>query len=120
MSAPAPAVSFAPRVGTPCTILVNNKAGALHATAGVEQVREMASAIGLEADVIGTESPEETRAVLKKLVAAGAERVAVSGGDGTVALAVQELAHAQTALGIIPQGTANNCLLYTSPSPRDS
>ena len=107
MSGPAPANDAAPPRRC-CTILVNNKAGALHATAGVEQVREMASAIGLDAHVIGTESPEEMRATLKKLVAAGAERVAVSGGDGTVALAVQELAHAQT------------CLLYTSPSPRDS
>ena len=107
MSGPAPANDAAPPRRC-CTILVNNKAGALHATAGVEQLREMASAIGLDAHVIGTESPEEMRATLKKLVAAGAERVAVSGGDGTVALAVQELAHAQTALGIIPQGTANN------------
>jgi hypothetical protein len=39
---PAASSTAAPRR---CTILVNNKAGALHATVGVEQMREMARAI---------------------------------------------------------------------------
>jgi YegS/Rv2252/BmrU family lipid kinase len=45
---------------------------------------------------------------IRNLVQSGAERVAVAGGDGTVSLAVQVLVHTKTALGIIPQGTANN------------
>jgi len=47
-------------------------------------------------------------ATIRRLVQERAPRVAVAGGDGTVALAVQELAHSDTVLGIIPQGTANN------------
>jgi diacylglycerol kinase (ATP) len=91
-----------------CTILMNNKAGAFHPTAGVEQMCQMVEEIGLNAKVIGTNSAEEMRQTIRRLVARGAERVAVAGGDGTVALAVQELAHSPTVLGIIPQGTANN------------
>jgi diacylglycerol kinase (ATP) len=90
------------------TILMNSRAGALHATAGLEQVRVMVREIGLEAEVVGTESAEEMCLTIRQLVKAGAGRIAVAGGDGTVALAVQELAHTPTVLGIIPQGTANN------------
>ena len=91
-----------------CTILMNDKAGALHPTAGADQVRQMVEEIGLVAEVIGTDSAEEMRACIRRLVAEGAPRIAVAGGDGTVALAVQELAYSHTVLGIIPQGTANN------------
>ncbi len=91
-----------------CTIFMNNRAGALHPTASVDQMCQMVEEIGLAAEVIGTGSAEEMRQAIRRRVAQGAERVAVAGGDGTVALAVQELAHSQTVLGIIPQGTANN------------
>jgi diacylglycerol kinase (ATP) len=90
------------------TILMNGRAGALHATAGVDEVRELAAEIGLVAEVVGTTSAEHMRATIRRLVQGGEERIAVAGGDGTIALAVQELAHTGTALGIIPQGTANN------------
>lgn len=91
-----------------CTILLNNRAGALHATASLEQMQEMVAEIGLDAEVVGTDSAESMQATIKQLVAAGVEKIAVAGGDGTVGLAVPELAHTQTALGIIPQGTFNN------------
>lgn len=93
---------------TTCTIFVNDRAGALHATAGETQLRQMAQEIGLRANVVATTSPSAMQATIRRLVASGAERVAVAGGDGTVALAVQELAHTNTVLGILPQGTANN------------
>lgn len=91
-----------------CTLLLNSRAGALHYTAGVEQVRRMVAEIGLDAEVVDTRSASEMAFAVRRLVSAGAERVAVAGGDGTVSLAVQELAHSDTALGILPQGTANN------------
>jgi diacylglycerol kinase (ATP) len=90
------------------TILLNNRAGALHATAGRDQICEMARQIGLDVDVVSTTSEEEMRRKIRCLVRGGAERIAVAGGDGTVALAVQELARTDTVLGIIAQGTANN------------
>lgn len=102
------AVSSGPGRPPTCTILMNSRAGALHATAGPDQVRDLVREIGLDAEVRGTESAEEMRQTIRRLVAQGAERIAVAGGDGTVALAVQELAHRPTVLGILPQGTANN------------
>lgn len=97
-----------PPAPVPCTILMNSRAGALHPTAGPDQVQEMVETIGLPAEVVGTESADEMRDTIRRLVRKGGARVAVAGGDGTIALAVQEVAHSDTVLGIIPQGTANN------------
>lgn len=91
-----------------CTILLNARAGTLRQSVGLEQVRQMVREIGLDAEVVTTQSPAEMRALVKRLVAEGVAKVAVAGGDGTVSLAVQELAYSDTALGILPQGTANN------------
>ncbi len=90
------------------TIFLNNRAGSLHVTPGVEQIREMCADLELQADVVSTESAEQMTEALRRLVASKAERVVVAGGDGTIAAAVQVLAHTETALGIIPQGSANN------------
>jgi diacylglycerol kinase (ATP) len=92
----------------PASILLNTRAGLLHPTAGAEELQRIAHELGVDASVVAVRSPGEMRAKIRQLVTAGAERVAVAGGDGTVALAVQELAHTDTALAIIPQGTANN------------
>ena len=91
-----------------CTILLNQRAGALHFTPNSDQILQLAQEVGLEADVVTTRSAKHMRAILRRLVADGCKKVAVVGGDGTVALAVQELAHSNTALGIVPQGTFNN------------
>lgn len=91
-----------------CPVLVNLRAGALHEQSGPEQLRRMARDVGLELQLIPTRSPDQLRAELKRLVDQGAEKVAIAGGDGTVALAVQELAHRPTALGILSLGTFNN------------
>ena len=87
---------------------MNQKAGALHPTADAEQIQEMAREVGLDCEVWTTGTPKEMRQAIRGLVAEGREKVAVAGGDGTVAFAVQELAYQKTILGIIPQGTANN------------
>lgn len=89
-------------------LIVNEKAGALHATAGEDELFSLAREHDVELDVIGTKSPEDTQETLRRLVKEGYTRVAVAGGDGTIACAVQALAETGVALGIIPQGTANN------------
>jgi diacylglycerol kinase (ATP) len=94
--------------GRPCPILVNDKAGALKSTPGPDEIEELARELEIPVEVIPSGSPDDARAILRRLVAEGAERVAVAGGDGTVAMAVQILACTDTALGILPQGTANN------------
>lgn len=45
---------------------------------------------------------------IRQQVAAGASRILVSGGDGTLALAAGVVAGTETALGVIPGGTLNH------------
>jgi len=80
----------------------------LQPSAGIEQLQQMIQEIELDAEVIDTASPEEMTQTIRQLVAAGVEKIAVCGGDGTVSLCVQEVAHTKAVLGIIPQGTFNN------------
>jgi diacylglycerol kinase (ATP) len=89
-------------------ILLNSKAGALHTTPDVEQMTALADQIGLDAEVIPAGPPEQMRHMLKSLMDQGHRKIGVAGGDGTVHLAVQEVARTGVTLGIIPQGTANN------------
>lgn len=97
--------------GTPaavCTVLMNGRAGAFRSTPSVTEMKKLAGEAGICVEVVGTSSPTQMRHEIRRLVQAGARRVAVAGGDGTITRAVQELAYTNTALGIIPQGTANN------------
>jgi diacylglycerol kinase family enzyme len=91
-----------------CTVLLNTRAGALKARPGIAQIQQMAQQIGLDAEVLAVPSSQEMRPMVRQLVRAGVEKIAIAGGDGTVALAVQELAYSDSALGILPQGTFNN------------
>lgn len=45
---------------------------------------------------------------MRRVIQAGAPRILVAGGDGTIALAVNVLAGTNAALGIIPGGTLNH------------
>ena len=92
----------------PPTILVNGRAGAPQPRARAQQLHQLVVALGYRAQIIITRTEAEMRGHLRRLVQAGAPRVAVAGGDGTVARAVPELAYTQTALAILPLGTFNN------------
>jgi diacylglycerol kinase (ATP) len=91
-----------------CKILMNNKAGLLKATAGKEEMARLAGDLGLDCEIIETQSVDHMRETLQRLVAEKTALVAVAGGDGTINEAVQYIAKTGTVLGIIPQGTANN------------
>ncbi|MDJ0624407.1 MAG: diacylglycerol kinase family protein, partial [Desulfocapsaceae bacterium] len=52
--------------------------------------------------------PEELGEKIDKAVEEGVERVLISGGDGTLALAASHLAGKRTVLGVIPAGTLNH------------
>lgn len=91
-----------------CKILVNSNAGKLRMRSGPEAMQKLVDELGIDAEVIGTNSAEHMRSIVREQKEAGADRIAIAGGDGTVHLAIQELAHSQTAIAIIPQGTANN------------
>jgi len=89
-------------------ILMNNKAGLLKSTPGAEEMARMAELCELECKVIETSSGSQMRKQIMRLVEEKTGCIAVAGGDGTIHEAVQCLANTDTALGIIPQGTANN------------
>lgn len=88
--------------------MFNHKAGALRATAGADEISSLAQDVNLSIEVIPTETVDEMRLKIEELIARGTKRLAVAGGDGTIACAVQALAGTGVALGILPQGTANN------------
>ncbi len=87
-------VNPAARAGTGGTI----------ANRAAERLREH----GIRATVISGGSAAESTELLKQAVRLGTNAVAVVGGDGTVSLAMQVLAHGATPLGIIPAGTGND------------
>lgn len=89
-------------------IILNTRAGATHASLGAEQLRRMARNVGFKAEILETRSVEQMQAMVRRLVREEVPRIGVAGGDGTVRVAVQELAHTKTALGILSQGTFNN------------
>ena len=91
-------------------LLVNRHAGALRVAhrASARQLGRIAQEVGVDVDMIESRSEAEMLSAVRDYVRRGAPRLAVAGGDGTVASVVQELAHSPTALGIIPTGTANN------------
>lgn len=89
-------------------LLMNAKAGRLHRTPSVDEMRGTLKALEIEAEVVGTDSERAFREEVRRLVRAGEERIAIAGGDGTVRLAALEAAGTETALAIVPQGTMNN------------
>lgn len=91
-----------------CTILMNSKAGRFRLVPRVEDMRSMLQHLNLDMEVVATTSEAHMVRTLRELVARKTPRIAIAGGDGTVHTAVQMLAGTDSALGIIPQGTANN------------
>mgnify|MGYP001035926252 CR=1 FL=1 len=63
---------------------------------------------GVTTSVISGGSPAETAGLLRTALQLGVDGVLVAGGDGTVNIALQELAGTGVPLGIIPVGTGND------------
>jgi YegS/Rv2252/BmrU family lipid kinase len=64
-------------------------------------------AAGWAVDVIETAAPGDATRAAAAAVAADADLVIASGGDGTVNEALQPIVGTRTALGVLPAGTAN-------------
>lgn len=87
-------------------IVVNPAArGGANAAVGDAVLRRLTDA-GWTAALRVPQSPEETRALLS--AARDVDAVIVAGGDGTVGIALQQLAGGPVPLGIIPTGTGND------------
>jgi diacylglycerol kinase family enzyme len=89
-------------------ILLNTQAGKPQPRARLEQLEHLLAEFGQKAEFFPTYSDIEMRKKLRELAHQNVPRVAVVGGDGTLAQAVQELAYTETALAVLPLGTFNN------------
>ncbi len=74
------------------------------------RVQPRLEAVGLSCEAVYTEAPYHAADLARKMVAAGASRILVAGGDGTVCETAEGLAEAGGAceLGVLPLGTGND------------
>ena len=63
---------------------------------------------GIEAEICTTTPDEDGQGLAAAAAKAWAKLVIVAGGDGTIEAVARGLAHTQTTLGILTQGTRNN------------
>ena len=89
-------------------LLVNPAARAGAHTGAATRAAERLRSHGVRTALISGGSAEESSGLLRAAIAAGVDAVAVAGGDGTVRLAIQEVAGTGIPLGIIPAGTGND------------
>lgn len=89
-------------------LVANPAARAGAALGGADAAAELLRARGIRTTLVSGGSAPESRDLLRAAIASGVDAVAVAGGDGTVHLALQELAGGGIPLGIIPQGTGND------------
>lgn len=74
------------------------------------RVQPRLEAAGLVCETVYTEAPYHAADIARKMVAAGASRILVAGGDGTVCEAAEGLAEAGGGceLAVLPLGTGND------------
>src|ERR1700733_7825893 len=77
-------------------------------TTDVEEALSVLKGGGIEATTAPTRAASDATDQTKYAIAAGCDTVFACGGDGTVHDVLQGLVGSQTALGIIPLGTANS------------
>lgn len=77
-------------------------------TTEVEEALAVLKGAGIEATSAPTRAASDAADQTKYAIAAGCDTVFACGGDGTVHDVLQGLVGSQTALGIIPLGTANS------------
>ena len=89
------------------TLLANPAARAgAHSGAAAEAAERLRTS-GIRTTVISGGSAAESTDLLRTALRLGTDAVVVAGGDGTVHLAIQELAGTGIPLGIVPAGTGN-------------
>lgn len=98
-------------------LLTNPAARAGAHTGAAMRTAERLRAAGMRVSVMSGGSAEDSSALLRTALEVGVDAVVVAGGDGTVSLAIQELATTAVPLGIVPTGTGND--LATSLGIRD-
>src|SRR5437870_7077231 len=98
--------------GTKVKVIVNpasgKKAGIITNAAGVEEVRRILEANGIEADIDETQYAGHATKLAKAAIEEKYDIVVACGGDGTIGEVATALIGSKVALGILPIGSANN------------
>lgn len=89
-------------------LLVNPAARGGARTDAADTVALRLRASGIRVAVLSGGSAADSSALLRAALATGTDAVLVAGGDGTVNLALQELAGTGVPLGLVPVGTGND------------
>lgn len=101
-------------------LLVNQTARAAAHTHTADAVAARLRAHGIRTTTISGSSAAESTDLLRVALNTGVHAVVVAGGDGTVNLAVQELAGTTVPLGIVPTGTGNDFATALGLRERDA
>jgi diacylglycerol kinase (ATP) len=98
--------------GTRVMVIINpasgKKGGITTNAAGVDEVRAILEANGIDAEIKETEYAGHATELARQAAAEGYDVVIACGGDGTVGEAAHGLVGTKTTLGILPLGSANN------------
>ncbi|MFK4807596.1 diacylglycerol kinase [Microbacterium sp. ZW CA_36] len=89
-------------------LLVNPAARAGAHTGAATQAAERLRTHGVQTSILSGGSAAESSALLRAAIQVGVDAIAVAGGDGTVNLAIQEVAGTGIPLGIVPSGSGND------------
>ncbi|MFF2488347.1 diacylglycerol kinase [Microbacterium sp. NPDC058062] len=89
-------------------LLVNPAARAGAHTGAAPNAAERLRAHGVQTSILSGGSAAESSTLLRTAIEVGVDAVVVAGGDGTVNLALQEVAGTGIPLGIVPSGTGND------------
>ena len=88
-------------------IIVNPIAGGGRGPGEAMEVQQRLDTGGRRVELVLTDAAGHAQRAAREAAEAGIETVLVCGGDGTINEAVQGLAHSDTALAVMPLGTAN-------------
>ena len=88
-------------------LLYNPAAGRFPAGPLLERALRVLSAAGWDAQIVKGEKEKGLTEVAKEAIAQRCDAVFVVGGDGSISQAASALAGSETALGVLPAGTAN-------------
>ncbi|WP_194409056.1 diacylglycerol kinase [Microbacterium cremeum] len=89
-------------------LLVNPAARGGSHTGAASTAAERLRVHGVQTAIISGGSAAESSSLLRTAIGVGVDAVVVAGGDGTVNLALQEVAGTGIPLGIVPAGTGND------------
>jgi len=84
----------------------------------LREILKILSEAGVEAELVRTQSSADAAEQARQAIRNGCDTVLACGGDGTIHDVIQGIAGSQTALGVIPMGTAN-ALAHDLGVPRE-